>query len=111
MTETLTFNHRPVPWRPGPGEPVECRVCGSLPDPHDPSRHLGEILPPLAVVPDDSSTLEELVRILRAELADTPVFLTDSQLDLLARRAADALYRRGAIKVRRSDWRPPGRAA
>ncbi len=59
----------------------------------------------------DLPLLEFLIRLVRTELADTPVPLLDSQLDILARRAAHALYLRGAIKTRRSDWRPPTRHA
>ncbi|GII01547.1 hypothetical protein Pta02_35550 [Planobispora takensis] len=103
MSVTLVFNHRP---RIDPVLEAEtvCWVCGVAVDPADRSLHRGEIAP-APPAPDDLPLLEDVTRIVRAELAETPVSLTDDQLDLLARRAARALYHRGAIRAR-NRWHP-----
>ncbi|MFB9719826.1 hypothetical protein [Planobispora longispora] len=98
MSVTFVFNHRPRIDSALEAETV-CWVCGVAVDPADRSLHRGEIAP-APRGPDDPSLLEDVTRILRAELAATPVSLTDDQLGLLARRAAQALYHRGAIRPR-----------
>jgi hypothetical protein len=108
MFEPPVLPHRYVAWT-DPADPdaqEECRVCGGQGDPRKPGLHRDEIAPEQPADPDQS-LLEHLVALVRAELADTQVPLLDSQLDILARRAAGALYWRGAIRPRRSDWRPP----
>ncbi|MFC4120390.1 hypothetical protein [Nonomuraea zeae] len=114
MFEPHVLPHRYVAWT-DPADPdaqEECRVCGGPGDPLRPGLHREEIAPQPRAEPDARPLLDYLVELVRAELADTQVALLDSQLDILARRAAGALYLRGAIRPRRSDWRPPtGHAA
>ncbi|MEV4475363.1 hypothetical protein [Nonomuraea sp. NPDC049504] len=109
MYESHVQPHRYVAWK-DPGDQdaeEECRVCGEQEDPRRPGLHRNEIAPERPADPAELPLLDHLVRVIRTELADTRVPLLDAHLDILARRAAHALYLRGAIRPRRSDWRPP----
>ncbi|MEV0584617.1 hypothetical protein [Nonomuraea sp. NPDC050310] len=111
MSAEPAFNHRPKVWPQAAHDdevedPDTCWVCGVKINPRDRSLHAGELAPSQLTDPDEESTRDYVETLLRTELADTPVSLLDSQVALLARRAAAALYARGAIRPRRSDWRP-----
>ncbi|GAA4087051.1 hypothetical protein [Nonomuraea soli] len=107
MPAKVDFTHRPRTSSDEElAEPGTCVVCGFRVSSADPGLHEGEIRG-LAVEPGDQTTLGYAEALVRQELAETHVFLTDTQLDMLARRAVQALHQRGALRVRRADWRPP----
>uniref|UniRef100_UPI003F496BD6 hypothetical protein n=1 Tax=Nonomuraea sp. CA-251285 TaxID=3240002 RepID=UPI003F496BD6 len=100
---SLVYDHR---FRQDPEDPEECRVCGDAKGDR-PGLHKGEIAP--LGVPDglDEDTLAYLIRLVRAAFTESSVAVLEGDLDILARRAVLTLHGRGAIKPRRSTWRPP----
>lgn len=104
-----TFDHRPRRWQP---DDPECWVCGTAINPANPTLHEGEApRERLTADPGDGRVLDYATRVIRAEVAELPIYLTPEQLDRIARRAAEAIYYRGGLRTRRASWVPADHAA
>jgi hypothetical protein len=97
------FTHSPRPWRPEPGAPVECRVCGVVVYGPDPSSlwHDGEA--PRVSEPDQ--VVAEAARLVQEALSRFP----EQHAEAAARTAVETLYWCGALKADRDRWTPPGK--
>jgi hypothetical protein len=103
MPATRTYHHRP---KTDPEDPTQCGVCGDPINRTTPTLHAGERPQTVPSDPRDMTTLAYAARLVRGQLAELPLYLTDEQLDLVARVAVEALYYRGGLKTRRSAWHP-----
>lgn len=108
-----TYSHTARPWRPAPGAPPECRVCGVEVVGYTPAdvRHIDEPVRRTPPPPADSHVVDYAVSVVEEALGRLADGGPDTDPELAARAAVEALYWRGALKTRRGTWRPPQQAA
>jgi hypothetical protein len=104
---TKVYSHAPRAWRPEPGAPVECRVCGVPVIGYDPAKllHIDERPPPAPGGPG----VAHAAQIVEEALSRLPNGRGPNAAAEAAQTAVEALYWCGALKADRERWRPPQR--